>query len=130
MKEEGKVIKISKGIATIEITPRKECTKCCSCNAARFRHITISGEKAKALSMGDHVEIEISTASMMKIYILLYGVPLLAFVVGVFSLYAFFKSPIISFIGAFISTLLAYLMVGFYIRRNFNFSPDICVKNR
>ena len=128
MKEEGKVIEISKGNVVIEIIPKEECTKCCSCNAAYPRRVTVSEEKTGGLSIGGHVEIEIDSSSMMKLYILLYAVPLLAFVATIFGLYIILKSPIISFIAALVATLLVYMLVGFYIRRNFHVSPDVCTK--
>lgn len=128
MKEEGIVIKIGKDTATIEIPPRKECTGCCSCRASGPRSITISGEKAKLLKPGDHVEIDIDTSSMMQVYVLLYGFPLAAFLGGVLILYAVLRSPIISFLGAIAATVVAYALAGLYIRRNLRFSPEVCVK--
>ena len=130
MKEEGIVIKIEKDTAVIEIPPRKECSKCCSCGASRPRRITVSDGKAEDLKAGDRVGIDIDTSSMMHVYILLYGFPLAAFVGGVFLLHTVFGSPIVSFMGGIAVTGGAYMLVGVYIRRNFRFSPDICVKKR
>jgi positive regulator of sigma E activity len=128
MKEEGIVIKIGKDTATIEIPPRKECTKCCSCGASGPRRTVVSGDKAKGLRVGDRVEIDIETGSMMRVYILLYALPLAAFVMAALILHAVFRSPAASFAGAIISTIITYMLVGFYIRRNPGFSPDVCVK--
>ena len=44
MREEGIVIKIEGAAAIVEISPKKACTKCCSCGASKPRQIVITGE--------------------------------------------------------------------------------------
>ena len=128
MKEEGTVIKVENGASTVEIKPQKECARCCSCQASKIRYITVSGEKARSLKKGDRVEVSIDTSSMMRIYFLFYGIPLVVFVGGAIILHAISGSPILSFTGAILLTVLAYILVGFYIRKNSSFSPEVCPK--
>lgn len=128
MKEEGIVIKIENGDVVIETKPKEVCTKCCSCGAGRPQRVTISGEKAKGLKEGDRVEVEVETGSMMKVYLLLYGLPLAIFVGTVLVLYAVSNSPLISFFGGAAGTVITYFFVGYFVRKNQDFIPDICVR--
>jgi positive regulator of sigma E activity len=128
MKENGKVIEVTGGSAVIEVAPREVCTKCCSCRASELRRITISGEKAKGLKEGDLVEIDIEAAMMLRIYILLYGIPLAAFLGSLLAVYAVFRSPIISFLGGMAGTVIVYMAAGYYIRKKRMFSPNVCLR--
>lgn len=123
MKEEGRIIKVENGAATIEIEPRSVCTKCCSCASSRKRYITA---EAKDLKAGDVVEVNIDTSSMMQVYLLLYGAPLASFTLGAILIQKLWQSPIISFSGAVLFTAATYLLVGRYIRKSERFSPEIC----
>jgi positive regulator of sigma E activity len=128
MKEEGKIIKIEGSEAVIEVSPQEACSKCCSCGAARARRVTVSADKTAGLSVGDIVEVEVDTSSMMKVYILMYGIPLVAFLFSIFSLYLVSSSPPVSFVGAILATGIIYLFIGRYMRSRPGFSPEICAK--
>ncbi len=127
MKEEGIVVQVGEGFAVVEVGPREECHKCASCAAARPRRLTVSGEDAEGLAVGDPVEVEIACSSMMRVYLLLYAVPLAAFVGAVFVLHAITRSPVISFIGALAATVIAYMCVGLCMRRKGGVSPEVHV---
>ncbi|MEA3489626.1 MAG: SoxR reducing system RseC family protein [Candidatus Omnitrophota bacterium] len=128
MKEKGKVIRTDSGTAVIETIPEEVCTKCCSCAASRPRRVTVRGRNAEGLRVGDRVHIEVEAATMLRLYFLLYGLPLSFFVGTAFLLHAVFHSPVLSFFSGLAATVLVYLGVGIYLRRNRRFSPDICVK--
>ena len=128
MKEEGKIIKIDGTEAVIEVSPQEVCSKCGSCGAAKPRRVTVSAEKKAGLGVGDRVEVEVDTSSMMKVYILVYGIPLLAFLISIFSLYLISASPLVSFGGAILATVVIYVFIGRYMRSRPGFSPEICAK--
>ena len=128
MKEQGTVIEVKVDSVVIESAPKEVCTKCCSCGASRPRQITISGEKAKGLKVGDTVEIDIASGMMMRLYTLFYGIPLAVFVVSILAIYAVCRVPIASFLGAVICTVITYVCVGYHIRKNPRFYPNICLK--
>lgn len=127
MKEEGKVIRAEKGIAVVEITPSEQCTKCCSCGASKARQVTVAGEEASSLAVGQKVRVEIDSSVMMRLYLLIYAVPLTVFISAVILLHTFTGSPIISFAGALAATVAVYLFVGHFIKRNPRFSPTVTV---
>ncbi|MFC1480028.1 SoxR reducing system RseC family protein [Candidatus Omnitrophota bacterium] len=123
-KEEGKVIKLENASAIIEVVPHEACTKCCSCRASALRHLTVSGENAQGLAVGDRVELDIDPSVMTRVYIFLYAIPLAAFVATVFALYAFLRSPVLSAFGGLLATVVTYLFVGRYAGK----TPNLSVK--
>ena len=125
MKEEGTVIRIEKDIAVVEITPSEKCTKCCSCGASKARQVTVAGEAASSLAVGQKVKVEIDSSVMLKLYLMVYAVPLAVFVSVVILLHIFTGSPIISFTGALAATILVYLVMGHFIKTNPSFSPTV-----
>ncbi|MGB2598882.1 MAG: SoxR reducing system RseC family protein [Candidatus Omnitrophota bacterium] len=128
MKEHGKVVKVNNNIAEIEVKPHEECHKCGVCGAARPRRITVSGENVPGLAAGDNVEVEIEPSAMLKLYSLLYGAPLVAFVGASLLLYAVLRSPLVSFAGALAATIFTYIAAGRLTRKIRIFSPHITKK--
>jgi len=128
VKEQGKVIKTENGKVTIEISPKEACTKCCSCTASKMRHIVISEEKDKNLSIGDIIEYEIPSSQMLKIYLLLYGIPLVVFVGAILAVYAFYAHPLISFFAGLAATILSYIIIGLFIRKASWYLGSVCAK--
>ncbi|MFH1877497.1 MAG: SoxR reducing system RseC family protein [Candidatus Omnitrophota bacterium] len=126
MKEEGIVIKLDKKSGIIEISPREACTKCCSCGASKPRRVVIPCDKLKGIKEGDTVEIEIKTASMMKVYLILYAMPLAFFAASIFISYAATRSPLVSFFIAIAATGVSYALAAMIIRKTPELSPNIC----
>ncbi|MFH1846567.1 MAG: SoxR reducing system RseC family protein [Candidatus Omnitrophota bacterium] len=116
MKEKGVIVKQDEKNTTIEIRPAEACSKCCSCGAGNIRKIVVKNEQIQELTVGNSVEVEIDDKIMQKIYILLYGVPLAIFVLTIVFCHWIVGSPIISFLCAFITTILCYIAVGRYLR--------------
>jgi len=128
MKEKCTIKKITDKEVFLETLPGVECSKCCSCSAANARNIVISKEQAGAVKEGDKVEVTVQNQYMMKIYIMLYAIPLAVFVGSILILSVFFTSPIWNFLYAFLLTLVAYLFISIYIRRHTYFLGDIQIK--
>jgi len=128
MKEKGKVISVDGQAAVIETLPAEACSKCCSCGAGKPRRLTVTGEKAAGLSEGELVEIEISDSSMMRVYLMMYALPLAVFVLGVFLIYYFTGSPLVSFIAALAATAGTYTAIGYLIKKGVPLVPDTCVR--
>ena len=128
MKCRGTVVKIEEDEAIIEFESEEACSKCCSCDMTkRGRSIRVDADKARGLSSGDPVEVEIASTSMMQIYILLYGVPLAVFVGIMLAVYGISRSPVLSFAGAFTATLLTYCLIAVYMKKAKGALPDITV---
>jgi len=65
---------------------------------------------------------------MMRVYTLFYGIPLAVFLASILAIYAACRVPITSFLGAVACTVITYVCVGYYIRKNPRFYPNICPK--
>ncbi len=125
MKEQGIVIEITDSEATIRINAHEACTKCCSCKGKDDQTITISGKKREGLNVGDNVEVDIEEGSMLRVYSLLYAVPLVVFVVAILTLYSVLSSPILSFMGAIAFVVVTYFIVSRYIKKLSDLAPNI-----
>lgn len=131
MKCKGIIRSIDKASATVEFDESGACSKCCSCDMTkRGRSIAVGLDKVEGLEEGDAVEFEIKTASMMRIYVLLYGAPLVSFVGTMLVVYAILRNPIFSFFGALITTIITYLLIGIYMKQSTGIMPDITVTKR
>ena len=131
MKCKGIIRSIDKASATVEFDASEACSKCCSCDMTkRGRSIGVGLDKVEGLKEGDAVEVEIKTASMMRIYVLLYGAPLVSFVGTMLAVYVILRNPIFSFFGALVVTIITYALIGIYMKRSTGIMPDIKVTKR
>ncbi len=128
MKEKGVVTERSGEKAVITVDKREACAKCSACRAGEERRVSITGADAAPLEPGDRVEVTVEGPVMMAAYILLYIVPLLAFVAAIFLTYLLSRSPLTSFAAAVAATVIAYIGVGIYIRRKRSLVSVITVK--
>ena len=128
MKEKGKVISVRGGEAVIEVMPAEACTKCCSCSAARQRRVRVGLEKMPEVSPGDDVTIEIATSSMMRIYLLIYALPLAVFTAVLFGVYAVSASSVCSFASALAGTAITYFLISRYIKKYPVSLPSACIR--
>jgi len=130
MKETGKVTKIENGQATVEIEGKEACSKCNVCKEAKTKTTIISGEKARQVKIGDHVEINIDSSVLLRVYALLYLIPLVIFVGSTLISYFIFNSPIKSFFIGCVCTGLGYMIVGRHIKKKEYFLPNVVIKRK
>ncbi|MDP8299498.1 MAG: SoxR reducing system RseC family protein [Candidatus Tantalella remota] len=127
MKERGTVKNVGKDSIAIEIVPPEECSKCSSCGAAKSRIINVDPSGFdEDVRKGDHVTVDVGAVTMMKVYALLYMIPLTVFVVSLLGTYAVIKHPLWSFISAVLATGFVYACVGRYVKKSPEFYPKIC----
>lgn len=126
MREEGIIIKIEDGFAVIKTIPSKECKCCSACASGRPREIRIKVDNADKYAAGDRIVVEVPSHSIIKLYMLLYGLPLLTFMAALTGVYYFSQNPVLSFFAAVASTLFTYVCVGRLLSRNQSFIPKIC----
>lgn len=128
MKCKGTITSIGETHATIEFESQEVCTKCCACDMTkRGRTISVPLEKVAGFIPGDSVDVEIAARSMMKIFTVLYGAPLLIFVGVMLAVYGISRSPVWSFLWALVSTFITYVFIGIYMKRTSGIMPDIKV---
>lgn len=128
MKETGKILKVEEDKAIVEITPAEACTKCCSCSAAKTKTVSVELFGREALKAGDRVELDIEDGSMMKVYTILYVVPLTVFIASILIIYSAAASPIVSFAGAILLTGVTYTGIALYLKKNPACIPSATVK--
>jgi len=130
MKERGTVKSVCKDSIAIEIVPPEECSKCSSCGAAKSRIINVDPSGFdEDVRRGDQVTVDVGAVTMMKVYALLYMIPLTVFVVSLLGTFAVIKHPLWSFISALLTTCCAYVLIGRYIKKRPEFHPTVCKKN-
>ena len=127
MKEKGTVMSLEGGAAVIEITPADACTKCCSCSAAKPKRVRIDGSNMPEVAVGDMVTVDIDTSSMMRVYLMIYALPLLVFVGALLGAYAVTASPILSFTAGLAGTAITYFIISRYIQAHPMALPQACV---
>jgi len=128
MREKGIIKDIENGIATIETVPSDECRGCKTCGSSSPKTLRMGLDAGEGLMPGDQVEIEVPSSSMMKVYLLLYAVPLTVFLGTALLIYMICFDPLLSFAGSLAATVSAYFLVAFYLRDRKEYMPRICAK--
>lgn len=84
MKEIGKIIDKKDNLAIVELTPSSFCSTCSLCQRGKNDKFILTAINQCSANIGDIVSIEISKSSFYKATILIYIIPLLFFLFGVF----------------------------------------------
>lgn len=84
MAEIGEVIDIKNTVATVKLKRVEACAKCKACTQGMTEQEMLLRGKGENLSIGDTVSITLSTDKMLTAVYVLYGVPLLAMLLGFF----------------------------------------------
>ena len=128
MKENGVVKKINDGVVTVEIIPPEECKGCGSCGAAQPRFVNVNADGLGDIQEGTPVTVNVDAPAMLKVYLLLYGVPLVVFVSLILVVYAILGNPLWSFAIAVLTTVSVYGLIGRYMKNKPEFLPKICLR--
>jgi positive regulator of sigma E activity len=127
MKEHARIVRIGGKEAVLRTEPAAECTKCCSCSAAKQRRIVIPSVSVEGFAEGDRVVLSVEGGSMMNLYLLLYGLPLLVFSGVLIGLGLLGGSPLVIFAIGVIATAGAYTGVGYVLKRYPGLVPGLKV---
>lgn len=118
MREIGQVIKIENGYAKVQIKRTEACAKCGACDMGKSKSIEFLAKNSISAKVGDKVEIETQTANVLKASFIMYGVPLIFFLIGTLLGYyianilgMFQWSNLIGFITGVVLTLISYLLI-------------------
>jgi positive regulator of sigma E activity len=128
MKENGVVKGIKNGVVTVEIIPPEECKGCGSCGAAQPRFVNVSADDLEDIQEGAPVTVNVAAPAMLKVYLLLYGIPLVVFVALILAGYAILGNPLWSFAIAIFATVCVYVLIGRYMKNKPEFLPTICLR--
>lgn len=125
MEEKARITRIEGDRVFLRSLPHEECSYCGKCHAAQDRQVVIVAEDPARFKEGEVVTLCMGSGKVLILYGLLYGVPLFVFLVSVLSLYAFFFSEVISFIGAAFLTAGTYVFSGRVLRKKCSMNPTI-----
>ena len=121
MAEKGRVIEVKENnMVTITMTRKEACSKCRACIAGMTeKEMLIEAENNCFAEVGDWVEVELSPDGFISALFVVYGLPLIGFMVGLLPSYFVFKSllnlgnaaDVLSFVVGLICTGLVFLWI-------------------
>ncbi|KAA5808279.1 SoxR reducing system RseC family protein [Thermoanaerobacterium thermosaccharolyticum] len=127
MTEKGCVVSLKDGKAKVEIIRNEMCRKCHACDMGSNNRMMIEVDAIDELKVGDNVLIEVKDISMLKATLIMYGIPLLFFFVGVFAGYAVAHifgidnfSQMIEAISGLLFTAISFIGIKYYSKKVIN----------
>lgn len=121
MKETGLVVGVHENNATVKIERRSACGSCKGCRLGTsdetFMNIEVSNEVGAMV--GDIVEVDMETTNVLLAAFIMYGIPLIALLTGIFVSYGLsrlvgYTSDAIHMLFGILTMIIAF----FLIRRN------------
>lgn len=124
MNKTGIIVRKNKNKAIVQIDKTGECgDKCEGCSAAcNVPRIEVEVENTLNASIGDYVNIVAKHKTLISSSFILYTIPLLAFMVGIFAgvkisnYYMFADSELVAIGFGFLFLVVAYLIIAFTTR--------------
>ncbi len=121
MAEKGRVIEVKENnMVTVTMTRKEACSKCRACVAGMTeKEMLIEAENNCFAEVGDWVEVELSPDGFITALFVVYGLPLIGFMVGLIPSYFILKSlfklgsaaDVLSFVVGLICTGLVFLWI-------------------
>ena len=120
MVETGKVISINGDIARVLIARHTACGDCGACQVGKDNlNMVLTTENTIDAQLGDDVQIELNTENFLFASFILYGIPLLALILGISSGYYLFKklgyedgiTQLVAFVSGIVLLAMSYLMI-------------------
>lgn len=85
MLDRGKVFKVEGKTAWVEFMPTSKCSKCGACFMSHDSgKMILEAENSIGAEIGDLVEVEISSTSQVLFPLVIFGIPLLFLLIGIF----------------------------------------------
>jgi len=124
MTEQGKVIKVERGRATVEIPRKSACDKCGMCLIIPTKQVvTITLDNGVGAKVGDTVELSMGANYVLLASVLTYLIPLLFFALGLI-LGVVIINELAGIIGGILFAVIAYVIIAildkkFKLKRGF-----------
>jgi len=83
MLDRGRVFKIDKNSAWVEFASSSKCVSCGACQLAAEGKMVLEVEDPIGVKVGDLVEVAISEKALLLSYLIVYGIPVFCFFLGV-----------------------------------------------
>jgi sigma-E factor negative regulatory protein RseC len=111
MNEVGIIVKVAGENVTVQFERKASCENCGMCFATdKERKVELTLKNTVGAGIGDTVRVGSKSSYVLKSLLLVYGVPLVMFFIGLFAADILFHNDIVTFF-----TGLAFLAVGFVI---------------
>ncbi len=113
MQEKGRVVNLENRRASVVLDRKKRssgCSQCNLCSRDRQGRLVLEAEDGLGVNIGDLVDVEVDDLSVLKATILVYGLPLAGFLLGVFSW--IFIGPVYLKIAVFLIIFLGLWRYG------------------
>ncbi len=114
--EVGEVIAIEDGRLVIKLQRNEACAKCRACTAGiESKEMIIKAINDCGGTVGDMVEIALDSADFYRATIIMYGIPFIAFIIGIFAGYYSalkFNFPYAEIVGIVLGFLLVIITYG------------------
>ena len=123
MSEKGRVIEVKENdLLTISMTRKEACAKCRACIAGMTeQEMIIEAENNCFAEVGDWVDVEISPDGFISALFIVYGLPLIGFMVGLIPSYFILKAVGLGNAGDVLSFVIGLLFTGIvflWIKKN------------
>lgn len=114
MGENGLVISVNEDLIEVKLRRNEACSKCKACMAGmNDNEMIIKAKNACEANVGDMVVIELKNENFLKAVGIMYGIPCVFFVIGVF-----IGQLLISELAGFAIGGISVFAVYFFIRKN------------
>lgn len=125
MKEQAKIEKIKGNRIFLRSVPHEECSGCSSCGASRARKTSLKVERPERYEEGEEVWLEIGPDKMMKVYLLLYGLPLMLFLAGSVGTFYFYENAVASFFAGILFIVAGYFFAARKLKSSRSLQPFV-----
>lgn len=118
MGEIGKVVGIDKNKVTVKMTRTEACAKCRACTMGmETQDMIIKASNLCNADINDNVEIVIEEENFIKAVLIMYGIPFISLIIGIFGGYYISKAvgignnEVIGFCSGMILVVITYLWI-------------------
>lgn len=135
MLEKAKVTAIQGNMAKIMVIRNEMCGSCQACGIGKGEEVYMDVYNNVGAKEGDYVEVEMENSDFLSASLIMYGVPLLAFFIGIiigylaYPIFGFGKpNEVFAAALGFAMTVVSYLLIRYFeprIKENKRFKPVI-----
>jgi sigma-E factor negative regulatory protein RseC len=112
MREQARVVEVADGKVTVEVQRSTTCENCGKCTVGQ-KNLVVKAkvETDRPVSVGDIVTVEMQTPNLYKATVIMYGIPILMFFIGV-ALGYFLLAPAFSLDANILGALTGFLLLA------------------
>ena len=116
MKKRGEIISLNGETAKVRIQRDSACGNCHKCDEGKAKEIVALNRVGGVV--GDTVEIEMESSTVLGAAALVYIIPLFLFIIAYFAVEAVFKTEWSGIVGGFVVMVIAYVAIAAFNKKN------------